>query len=134
VSGDHIAVDSFAFLSKPLNERGCVTNLATRFIQGLALLSGENVGQVVTVFKHELKPAAQYRSAICGCSAGPLGKSCGGSGNCATGLCSTNRCDTRQHRPGCWVVHVTARAIIRNYPRAANVTISAPQTGIAKPC
>ncbi len=71
--GDGVAVDAFAFFGEPFQERGGVEDFAFGFGEGFALFGGEDLGQIVGVFQHEVMPFAEDRGAVFGGGGSPCG-------------------------------------------------------------
>jgi len=75
---DHVAINAFAFLGKPLDKRGRVTDFTHRFVQWLALFQGHDPGQIVFVLQDQFKPATQDLRAVFGRAFTPGWQGCVG--------------------------------------------------------
>ena len=69
---DGFAVYPLGFFGEEFNERRTISNFTFCLGQGLALFSGEDSGQVIRVFHHEIKPPTQDNAALFSCERSPL--------------------------------------------------------------
>ena len=129
-AGDHVAVDALAFLGEPFDERRAVDDLAARFGERLALLGGEDRGEVVGVGDHQVEPLAQQRRALLGEQPAPGGQRRFGRVDRAPGLGRTHVGRGGHARTIGGVVDVEALAAIGLDPRAVDVSRLAQQGGI----
>lgn len=63
-AGDRVAVGSGRLLAEPLEKVGSVGRLALGVGNGLAVLPGDELGNVFGVFVHEVEPLAQQLGAL----------------------------------------------------------------------
>jgi hypothetical protein len=66
VRRDGVAVDALALLGEPFDERGGIGDLAAALGQGLALLGGHQLREILLVRHHQLEPFAQDAGALLG--------------------------------------------------------------------
>ena len=127
---NRLAVDALAFLGEPLDEAGAVHHLALGFDERLALLGGNDPGQVVGVIDHEVEPPHQDGVALLG-------------GFCPPARPSSLRCGQRLARllraevghvgklaAGRRIAHVEARAA--GDPLAADQRVGFQQAGVGE--
>ena len=69
--GNGLAIDALGLLGEELDEGRAIGDLAAGFGQGLALLGGHDLGQVLLVVDHQVEPFAQDRGALLGGLGGP---------------------------------------------------------------
>jgi hypothetical protein len=72
--GDGVAVDALALLGEPLDEGGCIGDLAAALGQGLALLGGHQLRQILLVRHHQLEPFPQDAGTLLGGPGAPGGQ------------------------------------------------------------
>ena len=61
-----IAINALTFFGKPLNKRGGIGNLTLGLSQRFALFQRHELGEIVLVSHHEIKPAAQDNRTLFG--------------------------------------------------------------------
>jgi len=70
---DDVAINPLGFLGKPLQIGRRIVDFASGFGEGLALLGGQQYGQILAVLLHQLKPATQESGTLLG-RFGPPGR------------------------------------------------------------
>lgn len=75
---DDVAVDASGLLGVPLEEAGGKGDLAQSIRLGLAVLPGDQGGQILLVLHDEIKPATQDARALSAGAGAPTGKRVGG--------------------------------------------------------
>ena len=76
--GNAVSADAPRLLGEPFDEGGAVSDLALGLVQRLALLGGQDAGQIAGVVQHERVPAFQKGGAVTGGAAAPGAESGGG--------------------------------------------------------
>ncbi len=128
MAGDRFAIDALGLFGEPFHEGRAIEDLAPSLGKGFALFGGQDGGQIVGVFDHQVEPFAQDGGAVLGCFSGPCLLRDLGLGDRFGGLCAAEVRDLGDHVAAGWVGDFERAAAID--PCAGDIATSDKQRGV----
>jgi hypothetical protein len=132
VAGNGLAVDPLGLFGEPLDEGGAVQDLAPGLGQRLALLGGQDGGQVIGIGDHQVVPFPQDIGALLGGARRPVLHRRRPGGNRARGLGPAQIGNPRHNVAARRVGHIEGPPAFAIHPLAAKIPPRHKKRRIAK--
>ena len=130
MAGDGFAINALGLFAEPFDEGRAIQHLALGFGQGLAHFGGQDGGQIIGIFDHEIEPFAHDGSAFLAGAGGPFVAGLVGHFNGAAGIFAGHVGDIGDHVTPGGVRHGKGLAIGGIDPFTCDIGLLHQQAGV----
>ena len=130
VARDRLAIDTLGLFAEPFDEGGSIQHLALGLGQRLAHFGGQDGGQIIGVFDHQIEPLTHDSGALLAGAGGPFVAGLVGHLNRAFGICAGHVGHIGNHVTPRGVGHGKGLAIGGIDPFACDIGLLNQQAGV----